>query len=47
MNTHIEKGREFEKNERSRNVCVLNRSAANYFFPRQEALGRYVRSEGS
>jgi predicted permease len=45
MKTQIEKGREFEKNERSRGVCVLNRSAANYFFPRQEALGRYVRSK--
>jgi predicted permease len=45
MNTQIEKGREFEKNERSRNVCVLNRSAAGHFFPHQEALGRYVRSK--
>jgi predicted permease len=45
MNTHIEEGREFEKNERNRNVCVLNRSAAAYLFPREAALGRYVRTD--
>jgi predicted permease len=45
MNTHIEEGREFEKNERSRNVCVINRSAAAYLFPHEPALGRYVRSD--
>ena len=45
MNTHIEEGREFEKNERSRNVCILNRFAAAYLFPHEQALGRYVRSD--
>jgi predicted permease len=44
MQTHILEGREFEKNERIPNVCILNRAAANYLFPHQEALGRYVRS---
>jgi hypothetical protein len=45
MDTHIEEGREFEKNERNRNVCILNRSAASYLFPHEEAIGRYVRSK--
>jgi predicted permease len=45
MNTHIEEGREFEKNERSRDVCVLNRAAAAYLFPHEAGLGRYVRSD--
>jgi predicted permease len=45
MNTHIEEGREFEKNERSSNVCILNRLAAAYLFPREAPLGRYVRSD--
>lgn len=44
MKTNILEGREFEKNERTLNVCILNRSAANYLFPRQEVLDRYVRS---
>ncbi len=44
MQTHILKGREFEKNERMLNVCILNEYAANYLFPHEEALGRYVRS---
>jgi len=47
MKTKILAGREFQKNERDRNVCVLNLSAANYLFPRQQALGRYVRSADS
>jgi predicted permease len=47
METQILEGREFEKNERSLKVCILNRSAANYLFPHQEALGRYVRSKDS
>ncbi len=45
METHILDGREFEKNERNLNVCVLNQSAANYLFPRQRAIGRYVRAD--
>lgn len=45
MQTHILEGREFEKNEREPNVCILNRSAASYLFPRQQVLDRYVRGE--
>jgi predicted permease len=45
MQTHIIEGREFEKNERTPSICILNRSAANYLFPHEEALGRYVRGE--
>ncbi|MGA8595998.1 MAG: ABC transporter permease [Bryobacteraceae bacterium] len=45
MDTRILDGREFEKNERHFNVCVLNQSAANYLFPRQRAIGRYVRGD--
>jgi predicted permease len=45
MQTHILEGREFEKNEREPNVCILNRSAASYLFPHQQVLDRYVRGE--
>jgi predicted permease len=44
MKTKIVEGREFEKNERQFNVCVLNNSAAEFFFPHERALGRYVRN---
>lgn len=44
MKTRILAGREFEKNERELNVCILNQSAAAFFFPHQLPLGRYVRS---
>ena len=44
IGTKILAGREFEKNERKRDVCVLNLAAANFLFPRQAAIGRYVRS---
>ncbi len=44
MRTRILTGREFERNERDRSVCVLNQSAANHLFPQQEVIGRYVRS---
>lgn len=44
MKTRIVTGREFEKNERRLNVCILNQSAAEFFFPHQQALGRYVRN---
>jgi predicted permease len=47
MNTHILEGREFQKNERSMNICIVNRAAANFFFPREQAMGRYVRSMDS
>jgi predicted permease len=45
MDTHILEGREFQKQEREPNICILNRSAANYLFPNQQALDRYVRGE--
>lgn len=45
MKTRILAGREFEKNERQLNVCILNQSAAAFFFPHQETLGRYMRSK--
>ena len=47
MKTRILAGREFEKNERQLNVCILNQSAAAFFFPHEQALGRYVRSKDS
>jgi predicted permease len=47
MNTHILEGREFQKNERSLNVCILNRAAANFLFPHEQAINRYVRSMDS
>ncbi len=45
MKTRIVEGREFERQERDRNVCVLNQAAARYLFPGQSALGAYVRSD--
>ena len=44
METAIAEGREFEPRERSRDVCVLNQAAAVSLFPRQSAVGRYVRT---
>jgi predicted permease len=44
MRTAILEGREFQDNERNRSVCVLNQSAAAYLFPRQPAIGQYMRS---
>lgn len=44
MKTTILDGREFQANERNRSVCILNQSAAAHLFPRQHALGQYVRS---
>jgi putative ABC transport system permease protein len=44
MKTRIVEGREFQKNERQLNVCILNQSAAEFFFPHQRAIGRYVRN---
>jgi hypothetical protein len=44
MRTAILSGREFQKYERQSTVCILNESAAAYLFPRDLALGRYVRS---
>jgi putative ABC transport system permease protein len=47
MKTRIIAGREFEKSERELNVCILNQSAAAFFFPNQQPLGRYVRSRNT
>jgi predicted permease len=42
MEIPILEGREFERRERTRDVCVLNRAAAERLFPKQQAIGRYV-----
>jgi predicted permease len=44
MKTTILEGREFHDNEGDGSVCILNQSAAAYLFPRQHALGQYVRT---
>lgn len=44
MKTAILEGREFQDNERDRSVCIVNQSAAAFLFPRQQAVGQYVRS---
>src|SRR6266508_2056815 len=44
MRIGILAGREFERNERDRSVCVLNESAASHLFHQQAAIGQYVRS---
>jgi predicted permease len=44
MQIRILAGREFERNERDRSVCILNKSAASHLFPQQAAIGQYVRS---
>jgi predicted permease len=44
MQTRIVAGREFAKNERSLNVCIVNRAAAISLFPGEDALGQYVRA---
>jgi predicted permease len=45
MKTRILEGREFQRAERELNVCILNEAAAEFFFPRQQAVGRYIRSK--
>jgi predicted permease len=44
MKTPIVAGREFDNNDRQLKVCILNQSAAEFFFPHELALGRYVRN---
>jgi putative ABC transport system permease protein len=44
IQTRIIAGRDFEKIDRSLDVCILNQSAANFFFPGQSPIGQYVRS---
>ncbi len=47
MRTAILSGREFAKNERQDTVCVLNESAAKALFPREAALGQYLRGKNT
>jgi predicted permease len=47
IQTRILAGREFEKSDRQLDVCVLNQSAASFFFPGQSPIGQYVRSRKS
>lgn len=47
IQTRILAGREFEKSDRQLDVCILNQSAANFFFPGQSPIGQYVRSRKS
>ena len=44
--TKVLAGREFSQFDRfgGTPVCILNRAAANFFFPRQSALGKHIRS---
>jgi hypothetical protein len=44
IQTRILDGREFEKSDRQLDVCILNQSAASFFFPGQSPVGQYVRS---
>lgn len=44
MQTPILAGREFEKSDRQLDVCILNESAASFFFPGQSPIGQYLRS---
>jgi predicted permease len=44
MQTTILAGREFERRERERTVCVVNESAAKYLFPNGEPIGQSVES---
>ena len=44
MKTEILAGREFEKSERRRDVCIVNEAAAARLFPREQALERFIRN---
>ncbi|MGH9584675.1 MAG: FtsX-like permease family protein, partial [Bryobacteraceae bacterium] len=47
MGTRILEGRGFTRSdEHARHVCVLSASAAAYFFPNQDALGKFVHFSG-
>jgi predicted permease len=45
IQTSIIAGRDFEKSDRSTDLCILNQSAANFFFPGQYPIGQYMRSK--
>jgi predicted permease len=42
LQTTLLAGREFTDDDRDNDVCILNRSAANYYFPHQQAIGQYI-----
>jgi hypothetical protein len=44
MTTKILDGREFDRTEHRRDVCVLTQGAARALFPGQPTLGQYVRT---
>ena len=44
MGTKILVGREFRRDERRRDVCILNQAAATHLFGHRSAIGQYVRS---
>jgi hypothetical protein len=44
IGTKILSGREFERSERKRDICVLNQAAASFLFGHQAPIGQYVRS---
>ncbi len=44
MQTRILAGREFERRERERIVCVVNESAAKHLFPNGQSIGQSVES---
>jgi predicted permease len=44
MQTRILAGREFERRERERIVCVINESAARHLFPNRQPIGQSVES---
>ena len=46
MQTRILAGREFERRERERTVCVINESAARRLFPDGRPVGHFVESTG-
>jgi hypothetical protein len=45
IGTKLVSGREFDRNERTRNVCILNSAAAQSLFGYHAPLGQYVRSD--
>jgi hypothetical protein len=44
IETHIVEGREFHKNERTPDVCIVNQAAASFFFPHSDPLDASVRT---
>jgi predicted permease len=47
MKTRILAGQEFGVQERKLNVCIVNESAAEFFFPHQQVIGRYIRKKAA